>query len=171
MVKAAPLLALLVGVALIPVVLGARDRKSPRPSSTPVDQLARDAGCRVNEFGAEAGQNPPVTGRFSERDRAADGSYVDRRTPSLAATIHAIYHGRVLIQYRSDLDKRQIGKLQRMVFSDPDRVLLFTNQTGMRAPVAATSYLSVMTCPRVDANTLRALRVYRDRRQGFGQAF
>jgi hypothetical protein len=50
-------------------------------------------------------------------------------------------------------------------------VLLFANQTGMRVPVAATSYLSVMTCDRVDERTLHALRVYRDGRRGFGQAF
>ena len=49
--------------------------------------------------------NPPVTGRFSERDRAADGSYAGRRPPSLPAAIHALFHGRVLIQYRPDLPR------------------------------------------------------------------
>jgi hypothetical protein len=50
-------------------------------------------------------------------------------------------------------------------------VLLFENQTSMPSPVAATAYLSVMTCPQVDGGTLRALEAFRDRRRAFGQAF
>jgi hypothetical protein len=41
----------------------------------------------------------------------------------------------------------------------------------MRPPVAATAYLTLMTCARVDAASLRALRAFPDRRRGFGQAF
>ena len=41
----------------------------------------------------------------------------------------------------------------------------------MTTPVAATAYLSLLTCPRVNADTLHALSVYRDRRRGFGNAF
>ena len=52
-----------------------------------------------------------------------------------------------------------------------DAVLLFENQTSMPGPVAATAYLSLMTCPRVDAGTLRALEAFRDRRRAFGQGF
>jgi hypothetical protein len=37
--------------------------------------------------------------------------------------------------------------------------------------VAATAYLSLITCSRVTATTLQALRVFRDRRRGFGNAF
>ena len=41
----------------------------------------------------------------------------------------------------------------------------------MRAPVAATAYLTLMMCPAVNARTLAALRAFRDRRTDFGQAF
>jgi hypothetical protein len=41
----------------------------------------------------------------------------------------------------------------------------------MTSPVAATAYLSLLTCPRIDAASLRALRAFRDRRRGFGNAF
>jgi hypothetical protein len=41
----------------------------------------------------------------------------------------------------------------------------------MRAPVAARGYLTLMTCPRVDPATLRALRAFRARRIGFGPGF
>jgi hypothetical protein len=115
--------------------------------------------------------NPPVTGRFTERARTGDGSYADKRPPSLAASTHALFHGRVLFQYRPDLPERELRALDRMTRADAEKVLLFENRTGMPAAVAATAYLSVMTCPRVDARTLAALGAFRERRRAFGQRF
>ena len=165
------LVVILVAGALA-LLFGSGAGRAPRASTATIGDVARKAGCSLQEFDGPVNHNPPVTGRFSERDRAADGSYAGRRPPSLAAAIHALFHGRVLIQYRSDLPERHVRQLQRrLVSADSAQVLLFANQTGMRDPVAATSYLSVMTCPRVDAGALKALRVYRDGRRGFGQAF
>ena len=164
------LVVILVAGALA-LLFGSGTRKATRASSATINDVARDASCSLQEFDGPVNHNPPVTGRFSERDRAADGSYAGRRPPSRPAAIHALFHGRVLIQYRPDLPARQVRQLHRLVSSDSAQVLLFKNQTGMRAPVAATSYLSVMRCPQVDAESLRALRVYRDGRRGFGQAF
>ena len=56
-------------------------------------------------------------------------------------------------------------------FHDGSGVLLFENHTGMHAAMAATAYLSVMTCPRVDRRALEALAAFRDRRRAFGQSF
>jgi hypothetical protein len=164
------LIAIVVAGALA-LLVGAGTRKPARVSRAAIADAVREADCTLQEFDGPVDHNPPVTGRFSERDRAADGSYVGRRSPSPAAAIHALFHGRVLIQYRPDLPQRQIRRLQRLVSADSGQVLLFANQTGMRPPVAATSYLSVMTCPRVDPDALRALRAYRNGRRGFGQAF
>lgn len=100
--------------------------------------------------------------------RPCAGSYAGGRPPSLAATTHALYHGRVLLQYRPDLPAAQVETLETLV---RDEVRLFENQTGMTAPVAAAAYLSLMTCPRVDRRTLRALAAFRERRRAFGQAF
>src|SRR3954453_19227348 len=140
----------------------------PRPAST-LAQIATRAGCRLQEFQDGMDTNPPVTGRFSERARAADGAYVGERQPTPEATIHAMFHGRVLFQYRPGLAERELRVLDRLTRADPDRVLLFENQTGMKAPVAATAYLSVMTCPRADQRTLAALDAFRERRRAFGQ--
>jgi hypothetical protein len=164
------MLAALLAAGVFALLTGVGGHGKTRTAYAPMEQVARKAGCSLSEFDHKA-HNPPVTGRFIEQDRAADGSYVGRRPPSLPATIHAMYHGRVLFQYRPDLPAAQVAQLERLVQSDSNMVLLFANQTGMRAPVAATSYLSVMTCNRVDARTLRALRVYRERRSSFGQAF
>jgi hypothetical protein len=37
--------------------------------------------------------------------------------------------------------------------------------------VAATAYLTVMTCRRVDDKVLEALDAFRERRRAFGQSF
>src|SRR4051794_2303424 len=150
---------------------GRADAQSrPRPAST-LAQIATRAGCRLNEFQDGMDTNPPVTGRFRERARPADGSYVGKRQPTAEATLHALFHGRVLFQYRPGIAERDLRELDRLTKADPDRVLLFENRTGMPAAVAATAYLSVMTCRRVDQPTLAALEAFRQRRRAFGQSF
>src|SRR4051794_13498331 len=69
----------------------------PRPAST-LAQIATRAGCRRDVFHDGIKTTPPVTGRFRERARTADGSYVGVRQPTSEATIHALFHGRVLFQ-------------------------------------------------------------------------
>jgi Protein of unknown function (DUF3105) len=150
---------------------GRADAKpGPRPAST-LAQIATRAGCRLDEFHDGMDTNPPVTGRFRERARTADGSYIGKPQPTLEATIHAVFHGRVVFQFRPGLAERELGTLDRLTRADPDRVLLVENQTGMTAAVAATAYLSVMTCPRVDQPALAALDAFRERRRAFGQRF
>jgi hypothetical protein len=61
---------------------------SGRPNHT-IEEIAQKAGCRVSEFN-DLYHNPPVSGHFVERNRAKDGSYVGRRSPSLPATIHSL---------------------------------------------------------------------------------
>ena len=137
-----------------------------------LDEIAQKAGCTLTDFAdGSAASNPPVTGRFIERIWAADGSYVGRRAPSPLATIHALLHGRVLFQYRRDLSRDELRALDRLTQRDPEGVLLFENQTGMRPRVAATAYLSRITCPHVDRSVLGALAAFRDRRRGFMQGF
>jgi hypothetical protein len=142
----------------------------PRPAS-PLAQIATRAGCRLDEFHGGMDTNPPVTGRFRERARTPDGSYLGKRPPTLEASMHSLFHGRVLWQYRPGLAERDLRALDRLTHADPDRVLLFENRTAMTGAVAATAYLSVMTCPRVDPPTLAALDAFRQRRRGFGQSF
>jgi hypothetical protein len=167
------LVALALLLALGPLVLLVDDGASQQraPDAT-LSDIARRADCRLREF--EDGpmrSNPPVTGSFVERIRAHDGSYAGRTPPNPMATIHALLHGRVLFQYRRDVRREELRALDRLARRDTDALLLFENQTQMRARVAATAYLSVMTCPRVDRATLHALDAFRARRRAFGQSF
>jgi uncharacterized protein DUF3105 len=153
-----------------PVGLAISRESHAQPGNALAD-VAREAGCQLHEYERGRTTNPPVTGRLVEREFVRDGSHIGERPPSVDATTHSLLHGRVLIQYRPGLPREQIHALDRFVKSDPDYVVGFANQTGMSAPVAATAYLSLLTCPRVTAGTLRAFRAFRDRRKAFGNAF
>jgi uncharacterized protein DUF3105 len=170
-VPALVMLAILLAIPPIALATGGRDRPAPPPTGPPLAQMAADAGCRLTEYEDGTKTNPPVTGVNVESARFSDGSYAGRRPPSLDASVHALLHGRVLFQYGPDLAPDDLAALDRLTRRDPDQVLLFENQTGMEAPVAATAYLSLMTCPRVDHGVLRALDAFRSRRRAFGQSF
>jgi hypothetical protein len=167
-------LALLVALlaAPVPIGLAITDDAPPKgPIDVTLAEAADRAGCRLTEFESGRPSNPPVTGEVDERITAEDGSYVGRRSPSTLASVHALLHGRVLFQFSPRLPADQVDALDRLVREDSDEVLLFANRTGMPEPVAATAYLTLMTCPRVDEGTVRAPRAFRDRRRSFGQGF
>jgi hypothetical protein len=165
-------LAVLLVAGPLGVLLSARDNRAAATAPDRLAAIARRAGCTLTDFeNGAARSNPPVTGRFVERILAADGSYAQGRPPTPLATMHALLHGRVLFQYRRDVRGDELRGLDRLTRRDPDQVLLFENQTGMRARVAATAYLSRLTCPRADRATLGALAAFRDRRRAFGQGF
>ena len=169
-IPALVLLALLIVAGPVGLVLSRADSRAAGSGNT-LEDVARNAGCRLQEFEDARVTNPNVTGRLVERAFVADGSHIGRSTPSLDATTHALLHGRVLIQYRPGLAEADVRALDQLVEDDPDRVVGFANQTGMTSPVAAAAYLSLLTCPHVTAGTLHALGVFRDRRRGFGNAF
>jgi hypothetical protein len=164
-------LAILLLAAPVGLALDGGQRPQQADQTTLAD-IARRAGCTLTDFtDGSAASNPPVTGRIVERAVARDGSYAGRRPPSPLATMHSLLHGRVLFQYRGDLSRDELRPLDHLTRRDRDGVLLFENQTGMRPRVAATAYLSRMTCPRVDPTVLDALAAFRDRRRGFVQSF
>jgi hypothetical protein len=163
-------LTLLLAAGPVGLALSRDHARAARPANT-LGDVARKSGCRLREHEKGMVTNPPVTGARVEQAIATDGSHIGRRTPSIHAAIHSLLHGRVLIQYRPGLPEPEVRALDELVREDPHGVVGFRNQTGMTAPVAATAYLSLLTCPRVDAVTLQALRTFRDRRRGFGNAF
>jgi uncharacterized protein DUF3105 len=167
------LCALLVLLAVLPVgvALSHQNARHAARATASLDEVVKRAGCELSEFDSDPHSNPPVSGRVDERVSALDGSYVGRRGPSELAATHALLHGRVIVQYRPQMPASQIALLDRFVRRDPEGVMLFENQTGMPEPVAATAYLTLLTCPRVDARTLAGLRAFRARRGNFGQGF
>ena len=84
-----------------------RDASANRAPADSLAAIAERAGCELTEFRDGMDTNPPVNGKFVERIRTRDGSYAGERPPSLPASIHSLYHGRVLLQYRPDLPADQ----------------------------------------------------------------
>jgi hypothetical protein len=168
------LVALLAGLAAGPLGLAALpgDGSARRASDATLAQVAARAGCTLTEFDTVRPSNPTIGGRVvNERVIARDGSYIGRPSPSPHPALHALMHGRVLVQYRRGLPAGQARRLDAFARADPDRLLAFRNTTRMRPALAATAYLARMTCPAVTPRILTALRAFRDRRRGFGQAF
>ena len=168
-----PLLVALVALlAVAPVGLALSTTKPvPKPGVPSLADIAGGAGCVLSEFDADPHSNPPVSGPLDERAIADDGSYVGRRSPSVPASMHSLLHGRVLVQYQPQLPAAELEALDDQIREDPDHALLFANTTGMPQPIAATAYLTLMTCPRVDAQARAALRAFRERRSAFQQGF
>ena len=144
---------------------GATPVENAERSDPQLSAIARRAGCRLTKYGPDQQSNPPVSGAVDERVTARDGSYVGRRPPSDLAAMHAMNHGSVLFQYRPDLPPSELRRLDDLVRSEGGSVLLFERPL-MPDRVAATAYLTLMTCPAVNARTLEALRVFRDRPRG-----
>jgi hypothetical protein len=103
----------------------ARSREDAR-ATAPGNRLrdvARKAGCRLQEYENARVTNPRVSGPLVERAIATDGSYIGRATPTVNATTHSLLHGRVLIQYQPGLPEPQVRALDQLVKDDPDRVV------------------------------------------------
>jgi hypothetical protein len=139
------------------------------PRSNSLQALASKADCELIELDLGRPTNPPTTGSFRERDRVRDGDHSRSRTPPLKATLHALLHGRVLFQYRPGVRPSALAAMRRLYAEDPEKVLLFQNQTGMRYEAAATAYLAAIVCPRLTPAGLDAFRAFRDRRRAFAQ--
>ena len=131
--------------------------------------LAAKGDCELIELERARPTNPPLTGSFSERDRARDADYSRSRPPPLKAALHAMLHGRVLFQYKPGLRPSAVSALRRLYGEDTENVLLVQNQTQMRYEAAATAYLSAIVCRRLSPAGVAALRAFRERRRAFAQ--
>ena len=109
--------------------------------------------------------NPPTSG--DHRPTAADdGAYV--KSPPPEATVHALEHGRVFIQFRPDASERIRGQLFTLFDEDRHHMLLGPNVTGMRPQVAATAWNHALLCPRMNDRVFDAIRAFRDRYRNRG---
>ena len=99
------LVALLVLLAAGPVGLALTHRDGPAQAAAgpTLGELARRAGCRLTEFDRVRDSNRRSAAGSTSASSPAAAPYVGRRPPSQLAEIHALMHGRVLVQYRPDL--------------------------------------------------------------------
>ncbi len=111
------------------------------------------------------GTDPPTSGDHNPSQQA-DGAYSE--TPDPWYTVHSLEHGRIVIQYSSDLPEADQLALKGVFDEDPNGMLLFPNDE-MPYEVAATAWTEMIGCETYEgAATLDAIRDFRDTYRGQG---
>jgi hypothetical protein len=120
-----------------------------------------DPDSKLPDYGA----NPPTSGDHSP-DPLADGAFVT--TPSPLNYIHALEHGRIEIQYRTELPEADQLQLLALYDEDSPGMMLFPNDDQPYL-VAATAWRQTLGCDTYEGEaTLDAIRAFRDQYRGRG---
>ncbi len=114
--------------------------------------------------------NPPTNGAHNPV-WAADGNYAGRTTPQVEQLVHALEHGRILIQYRPGLPAEQVAQLEALFDEAPQHVLLFENSTGMKGDVAVTAWTHSMVFPALTDPAFDAIRAFREQYRDQGPEY
>jgi hypothetical protein len=151
----------------------------PPPQKT--DDLvaaAKKAGCKLS--------NPPIEGRTHVTTRvkyktnppssgnhnpvpAADGAYA--KSPGVYHLVHALEHGRIIIQWAPSVPERRIAQLKGLFDQDPYHMILTPNTTKMPYAVAATAWGHIAGCKRFTDATFDVFRAFRARYVDKGPEF
>ncbi|MEZ5076485.1 MAG: DUF3105 domain-containing protein [Solirubrobacterales bacterium] len=103
--------------------------------------------------------NPPTSGAHVEPPfQQADGAYLE--TPAEIEVVHSLEHGRMAIQYSSELPEEDQLALKGLYDTMYGATLLFPNDE-MPFEVAATTWTNLLGCPAYEgAATLDAIRAF-----------
>jgi hypothetical protein len=142
-----------------------------------LNEAAKAGGCTLRDFPDEGNThteksvkyktNPPTSGDHNPVP-AADGVYTADNTPSPEHYVHTLEHGRIIFQYKPGADAKTVGTLEAL-FNEPFNgtpgyhAVVMQNNTGMKAPVAATAWTHMLTCDQMTPQAIDAFRAFRDR--------
>jgi hypothetical protein len=156
-------------------------REGTPPPAIEVGDLAESAklaNCELREELEEEGNthipadapdpkwktNPPTSGDH-DGQQLADGAYAE--TPNPRNALHALEHGRIEIQYSSELSEEEQLALKGAFDESPDAIAIYPNDE-MPYTVAVTAWTALLGCNSYDAAVLDAIRNFRDRYRGRG---
>jgi hypothetical protein len=140
-----------------------------------LSEAARAAGCKVTQSKIEGrghtdkpvkyGTNPPTSGDHNPNP-AQDGVYEPGNPPETEASVHALEHGRILIQYKPGTPQKTIDQLntifnEEVKGTDGYHTLLFENKTNMPSAIAVTAWGQALTCPAMNDKVFDAIRAFR----------
>lgn len=147
----------------------------PQQQTGELSAAAKTAGCRVTspeiegsthetkEFtAADYKTNPPTSGNHFP-EWYEDGIYAPGNSPELGKLMHTLEHGRIDVQYKPGTTEADVAKLEALLAESEGgyHMLLFQNETGMDAQVAATAWGQSVTCPRMSDDVFDVLRTFR----------
>jgi hypothetical protein len=140
---------------------------------TPLQKAVKEAGCVVRlklkdeghehiPSGSEAPEyktNPPTSGNHVEPPfQQADGAYSEMPLP--IDMVHSLEHGRMEIQYSSDLPEEAQLELKGLYETMYGGTLLFPNDE-MPYAVAATTWTNLLGCKKYEGTkTLDAIAAF-----------
>ena len=183
--------ALIAGIVVAVLVLGGDDSSSkpkdasnaaanvklPAQATSDMAAAAKAAGCTLSNPAYEGAShedkkfkpsdyktNPPTSGNHTP-DWYEDGIYAPGDTPELGKLVHPLEHGRIEVQYAPGTSKETITQLEALLGEEQDgyHMLLFQNDTGMKAKIAATAWTHSLTCPAMNDKVFDAIRTFRSR--------
>ena len=183
--------ALIAGIVVVVLVLGGEDSSSkpkqasdaaanvklPAQATSDMAAAAKAAGCTLSNPAYEGAShepkkfkpsdyktNPPTSGNHTP-DWYDDGIYAAGDTPDLGKTVHPLEHGRIEVQYAPGTPKETVTQLEALLAEEQDgyHMLLFQNDTGMKAKIAATAWTHSLTCPEMNDKVFDAIRTFRAR--------
>jgi Protein of unknown function (DUF3105) len=109
--------------------------------------------------------NPPTSGNHNQVP-APDQIY--RKAPPPEFYVHSLEHGRIELQYKPGAPAAIVASLRSVFASDPDKMLMFPNNTAMPYAVAATAWQHLLGCPAYNTRVPAALTAFRDAYRGRG---
>jgi hypothetical protein len=183
--------ALIAGIVVVVLVIGGGDSSSkpkqasdaaanvklPAQATSDMAAAAKAAGCTLTNPAYEGAShedkkfkpsdyktNPPTSGNHTP-DWYDDGIYAPGDTPDLGKTVHPLEHGRIEVQYAPGTPKETVTKLEALLNEEQQgyHMLLFQNETGMKAKIAATAWTHSLTCPEMNDKVFDAIRTFRAR--------
>jgi hypothetical protein len=145
----------------------------PPPKQTNLKKAAEEAGCYLELHLEDEGNehipkgspppkyktDPPSSGKHVEPPyQQADGAY--REMPEPINFVHSLEHGRLEIQYATDLPEKIQRELKGLYDTMYGAALLFPNHE-MNWAVAATTWTNVLGCTAWEGQkTLDAIRAF-----------
>jgi hypothetical protein len=107
---------------------------------------------------------PPTSGPHDDI-ATLDGAYDKPQPPT--EVVHALEHGRIVIQYQPDLPEEAKQALLEFYDADPTGLILFPNP-DMPYDVAATAWTHLIGCEGYAEETVAAIAAFRDEFVGQG---
>ena len=118
-----------------------------------VQTLPNQGQTHLNPGGKYSGYNstPPTSGPHDPTPAPCGVTTTPIRNE---VQVHDLEHGVIMVQYRPDLDKAQVGRLEDLGRSYPSHVIV-APYPGLRTAVAATAWTKLMSLDRADTGKLR----------------
>ncbi len=142
-----------------------------------LDQAAKAAGCKVESFRSEGRDHVPGSVTYKapvphsgphDPVAAEDGVYSD--APRMENAVHALEHGRIIMEFRPSASEETRGQLKSLFDEDPYHMVLMPN-ARMPYEVAAVAWTEVLGCPKANPRVYDAIRAFKERHRDRGPEF